>query len=62
MKNPMIDFFAARLKEPTTWGGLIVILTGIGVHLSPEMSNAIISTGVAVGGLLMILLKEAGSK
>lgn len=57
----MLTWLMARLVEPTTWIGLSTILTAAGVALAPELKEAIVSTGVAVGGLLAILLKEKAS-
>jgi hypothetical protein len=57
-----MNWLKARLREPSTWGGLISILTLVGVVLSPEQKEAVIGAGVAIGGLLMVFLPEAGAK
>ena len=51
----------ARLVEPTTWIGLTTILTAAGIALAPELTEAITTAGVSIGGLLAILLKEKAS-
>ena len=48
MKAYMIE----RLKEPSTWRGIIMLLTAIGVPVAPAMADAIISVGLAVAGLI----------
>ena len=48
MKQYVID----RLKEPSTWRGIILILTAAGVPIAPEMQTVIISAGLALAGLL----------
>jgi hypothetical protein len=57
-----MNWLKARLREPSTWGGLISILTLVGVVLSPEQKEAVVGAGVAIGGLLMVFLPEAGAK
>lgn len=47
-----------RLSEPSTWRGLVGLLTGAGVVLSPELSGQIIAVGLAVIGLINVIRKE----
>jgi hypothetical protein len=46
----MKAYFLARLKEPSTWRGLIMVATAYGMHLSPEQAYAIASLGMALAG------------
>jgi len=46
----MIDYIIARAKEPSTWRGLFLLLTAIGVPVAPEMANAIITIGLGLAG------------
>lgn len=48
----MKDYLIARAKEPSTWRGLILILTAAGVPIAPEMQTAIISAGLALAGII----------
>lgn len=48
MKTYILD----RAKEPSTWRGLVLLLTAIGVPIAPAMAEAIISVGLAVAGLI----------
>lgn len=48
MKQYILD----RAKEPSTWRGLILLLTAAGVPLAPELQSAIISVGLAIAGLI----------
>jgi len=43
------------LKQPSTWQGLIGIITGFGVALNPEQVAAIVAFGVAGVGLIDVL-------
>lgn len=54
----MLEWLIARLKEPTTYLGITTIITAAGVTLAPELKEAIVTAGVAVGGMIAILLKE----
>jgi hypothetical protein len=46
-----------RLKERSTWLGLVSVLTGAGVSLQPELAEAIITAGAAVAGVVAIATK-----
>ena len=48
----MNPYIAERLKEASTWRGIIMLLTAIGVPVAPAMADAIISVGLAVAGLI----------
>ena len=39
----MKDYILARAKEPSTWRGLILVLTAAGVPIAPAMAESIIS-------------------
>jgi len=51
-------FVVARLKERSTWWGILGIVTAAGVSLSPEQVEAITAAGVAIGGLILVLTKD----
>lgn len=40
------------IREPSTWRGLIWILTASGLVISPEQQNAIIAAGMALAGMV----------
>lgn len=48
----MKAYVIERMKEPSTWRGIIMLLTAIGVPVAPAMADAIISVGLAVAGLI----------
>lgn len=48
----MRDYLLERMREPSTWRGVILLLTAIGVPVAPAMADAIISVGLAVAGLI----------
>jgi hypothetical protein len=51
-------FLAARLAEPTTWRGLIFISSSVGLVLKPELQAAIIAAGMALAGLIGVLVPD----
>ena len=48
----MKDYLLARAKESSTWRGIILLLTAIGVPIAPAMADSIVSVGLAVAGLI----------
>jgi uncharacterized membrane protein len=54
----MKAYLIQRLKEASTWRGLTALLTAIGVTISPEQTNAVVSAGLALMGLLGVFTKD----
>jgi len=52
-----MDYILARLKEPSSWAGLAVILTATGISVS-EAELALV--GSAIAAVLAIVLRERG--
>lgn len=48
----MKDYVLARMKEPSTWRGVIYMLTALGVPIAPAMADSIIAVGLALAGLI----------
>ena len=48
----MKAYILERLKEASTWRGIIMLLTAAGVPLAPAMADAIVAAGLAVAGLV----------
>lgn len=48
----------ARLREPSTWRGLIWLLTALGVTLRPEVWEQITALGMAAAGLIGVLTHD----
>lgn len=53
-----MDFLIARLKEPSTWRGIVAIAAILGVNISPEMQQGIIGVAVALLGVIEIFRAE----
>ena len=48
MKQYLID----RMREPSTWRGIILLLTAIGVPIAPELQTTIVSVGLGLAGMI----------
>ena len=57
-----MNYFLARLKEPSTWRGIIAVLTALGVTISPEQTEAIVAVGLSVMGLIGIFSPDKTNK
>jgi hypothetical protein len=55
MKTYILD----RLQEPSTWRGITLLLTALGIPLAPGMADLIISAGLAVAGLIGAVMPDA---
>ena len=55
----MKTYILARAKEPSTWRGVILMLTAIGVPIAPAMADAIVSAGLAIAGLIGVVAPDA---
>lgn len=51
-------YILARLKEGSTLRGILMLLTAAGVALKPEVSDAIVSVGIALAGLAGVVLPD----
>lgn len=61
MKN-LINTILERLTENSTWRGMILLATAVGVRLEPEFQNAIIAAGLSIVGLINVIRHGASGK
>jgi uncharacterized membrane protein len=54
----ILAFLLARLKEPSTYAGLGLVLTAIGLPLTGAQTDAIIQVLMGFAGLAAALLQE----
>ena len=54
----MNQYLLERMKEASTWRGIIYVLTAAGVPVAPAMAEQIIAAGMAVAGVIGILSKD----
>lgn len=53
MKHYILD----RMKEPSTWRGILLLLTAIGVPVAPELADHIVTGGLALVGIVGMVTK-----
>lgn len=56
----MLKGILDRLKEPSTYAGVGVLLGLVGVNFAPEELNAIIGVLTAIAAALAIFFREKG--
>lgn len=54
LKSYLLD----RAKEPSTWRGAVMVATAMGVSISPEKQDAIVTIGLAIAGIIGVLSKD----
>ncbi len=62
MLKTLIGYVVARLRERSTWLGLISLATALGLVLSPAQQDAIIAAGSALAGLIATLTPDRADK
>jgi len=53
-----MKYILARLLEPSTWRGIIALLTVFGVRIAPDQADAILAAGASVYSAINIFRKE----
>lgn len=51
-------YVISRLKEPSTWRGIVMLLTAAGVQIQPQMIEVIVSCGMALAGAVGVLTAD----
>ena len=54
----MKTYLLARAKEASTWRGLTLFLTALGVPLAPALAEAIVTAGLGIAGLIGVLVPD----
>ena len=54
----MKSYFLARAKEPSTWRGLFLMLTAVGIPVAPQLAEAIVTAGLGVVGLIGVVAPD----
>lgn len=52
-----MNYILDRLSENSTWRGLLLIGTALGVKVAPELADKIITLGLSGVGIINILRK-----
>ena len=51
----IVNIILERLSENSTWRGVILVATALGVQLEPELQNHIVAGGLALVGLINVI-------
>ena len=54
----MFKYIFNRLKERSTWLGIIGLVTACGATISTELTEQIIAAGIAIAGVIGIVTKD----
>ena len=53
-----MKYILDRLKEPSSWRGLVMIATAFGVSVNPELIDSIIAVGTGLAGVIGFVFKD----
>ena len=53
-----MDYLVERLQEPSTWRGLALLGTALGITVSPEAIQQLIIVGAGLSGLIGIVFAD----
>lgn len=54
----MKDYVLERMKEASTWRGIILLLTAAGVPIAPALADSIITVGLAIAGMIGVVTPD----
>ena len=57
-----MKYILDRLKEPSSWRGLVMIATAFGVSVNPELIEAIIAAGTGLAGVIGFVFKDKAAE
>lgn len=55
MVKTILEYFL----HPSTWKGLIAIVSAAGILISPELAEKVIAAGLGLIGLIQVLIDDA---
>ena len=55
--NEIKQYGLARMREPSTWRGLVWLAVSLGVSLNPEQIESIVAAGTAIVGAMAAATK-----
>jgi hypothetical protein len=58
----MNQYLIDRLKEASTWRGLVLIATSCGAIISPEQADSIVATGLLITGAIAAFFADNPGK
>lgn len=52
------SYFGCRIRERSTWLGVISVATACGFHISPDTMKELLEFGMILGGAISIVTKD----
>lgn len=52
-----MNWIIEQLKQPSTWRGITMLITSLGIVIKPELMEQIVVAGTGVAGLIGVLFK-----
>lgn len=56
--DAVLTWLVDRLSEKSTYLGLGLLLSAAGLSVAPDLGQAVVAVGVAVAGLVSVLIKD----
>jgi hypothetical protein len=58
-----MNYLINRLKEPSTWRGIILVIAGVfGYQMPPGIQETVIASGVALAGVVGAVMPDSVKK
>lgn len=54
----MKNYLLSRLREASTWRGIIMLATAIGIPIAPALADLIITFGLSLAGIVGVLVPD----
>ena len=58
----IMEWVIARLSENSTWRGIILLATSLGVKIEPDSATQIIAGGLALVGVINVIRKAPSNE
>jgi hypothetical protein len=53
----IVEYALNQLSQNSTWRGIILVATALGLKLDPELQNQILAAGLGLVGVINVLRK-----
>lgn len=60
--NAVKRYIMARMQESSTWRGMVLFLSAIGINLEPDQSESIIMIAVGTAGIIGIITGDGNGE
>jgi len=58
MKNPFVKYILHRLSENSTWRGIILVVTSLGIAIEPQQAAAVTAAGLGIIGVVNVFFND----